>query len=133
MLAALPFLLGAAAQSTLTSIEPLNPTPLTLSSSPSSSSTRTRPPGGISTELAGESPLESTRIGFPTMLDWWVVGGLNQIEWEWVEPVDGEEVKLNVVLDNLDEKLCPEPVVVNGDETVWAYWSGWGMISELKG
>lgn len=130
----------ATAQTTV--VSDLNPTPLTLNypgtppssaSSSSSSASSTRNLGPISTEQAGESPLTSTRIGFPTMLDWWVVGALNQIEWDWVEPVDGNEVKLNVLLDNLDKKLCPQPVRVNEDETVWAYWSGWGRVSELKG
>lgn len=110
-------------------VEPLNPTPLFSASSPSRTSANAQ-----STQLAGESPLEHTRINFPTMLDWWVVGALNQAEWTFVEPdADAEDVSLSVLLANLDKTLCPEPVLVNAGEEVRAHWTAWGNVNPLKG
>lgn len=88
-------------------------------------------PGAASTELAGESPLTSTRINFPTMLDWWVVGALNQAEWTFVHTtLDAEDVSMDLVLDNLDDTLCPAPVTVT---SVRAHWGKWGGTSMLDG
>lgn len=117
---ALATALAPASAATVTSL--LNPTPLTSGA------------GAASTQLAGESPLTRTRVNFPTMLDWWVVGAPNQVEWDFVEPdADASDVSLHVVLDNLDKTLCPQPVRVNGDEVVRAHWSGWGNANTLKG
>ncbi|CAK9786114.1 unnamed protein product [Cutaneotrichosporon oleaginosum] len=91
----------------------------------------TAAPGAAATELAGESPLTDTRINFPTMLDWWVVGALNQVEWTFVHPSkDAEEVTMDLILDNLDTTLCPEPVKVT---SVRAHWGKWGGTSQLEG
>jgi hypothetical protein len=65
------------------------------------------------------------------MLDWWVVGALNQAEWTFVHPtLHAEDVGMDLVLDNLDDTLCPAPVKV---ASVRAHWGKWGGTSSLDG
>ncbi|BEJ14836.1 hypothetical protein CspHIS471_0406030 [Cutaneotrichosporon sp. HIS471] len=88
-------------------------------------------PSAASTEIAGESPLTSTRISFPTMLDWWVLDAPNQAEWTFVHPtLDPDKVEIDLILDNLDDTLCPSPVLV---ARVHARWGKWGSPSNLQG
>ncbi|BEI84156.1 hypothetical protein CcaverHIS002_0407600 [Cutaneotrichosporon cavernicola] len=88
-------------------------------------------PSAASTEIAGESPLTSTRINFPTMLDWWVLDAPNQAEWTFVHPtLDPDKVEMDLILDNLDDTVCPSPVLV---ATVRAHWGKWGGQTNLQG
>lgn len=87
--------------------------------------------GASASAQAGESPLTETRVNYPTSLDWWVVGAHNQAQWTFVHPdKNAEDVSMDLVLNNLNDTLCPQPVKM---ATVRAVWGKWGATSQFEG